>query len=693
MVFLGSNAAGLLNKMESFKRNISVFNPGVFFIQESKTRRKSKVKLDNYVIFEQIRKDSGGGGLLTAVHKNFEPVSVGDGKDAEEVLVVEAKLGINKVRLINAYGPQEDALEDLRKAFFNKLDEEVKNAKLTGAFVCLELDANSKLGPGIIPGDPHPQSRNGKMLADFLIENDLIVVNGCDICEGKITRHRNTKNRTEKSILDFFIVCRGLFTLITKMKIDEEKKYTLTKFSTKKGNKSIKESDHNLLILHLNLRWSSLNKSNRIEIYNFKKEEDFKSFQANTENNEDLLNCLEDFSDFNLACNKWLKTFNEIIRKSFKKIRLVKSKNPPVLEELFAKKETLKRKLDAAEPSDDLDFLMNLEDSYEKVINEIAKVCAERNKDIVKEYLGKVDEKDDEPHNQLKTWRLKKRLAPKNCEEPPSAKLNSEGNLVTEKSELEKLYLETYIERLKPNPTPEDLKNIVELKNVLFDLRMKKCSSEISKDWKSCDLEKVLKNLKDSKARDAHGHVYELFKFGGKNLKLSLLKMFNLTKRLQIYPDIFQPSNISSIFKQKGSKDDLNNDRGVFNVVKLRSILDRLSYNENYGLIDENMTCSNISGRKNRNIRDHLFVINAILNDVKNNKDMKIDIQIVDIRKCFDKMSYKETANDLYNAGVRNDHFVLMAKSNQKCQVTVRTPWGSGTDRVELNEIEMSLLP
>ena len=71
MVFLGSNAAGLLNKLESFKRNISVFNPGVFFIQESKTKRKNKVKIDDYVVFEQIRKDSGGGGLLTAVHKNL----------------------------------------------------------------------------------------------------------------------------------------------------------------------------------------------------------------------------------------------------------------------------------------------------------------------------------------------------------------------------------------------------------------------------------------------------------------------------------------------------------------------------------------------------------------------------------------------------------------------------------------------
>ena len=122
------------------------------------------------------------------MHKNLEPVCVGGGNNTEEVLVVEAKLKDKKVRLINAYGPQEDSLEELRKSFFHKLDEEVKSAKLAGALICLELDANSKLGPEIIPGDPHPQSKNGKLLEKFLLENDMIVVNGLGICEGKITR-------------------------------------------------------------------------------------------------------------------------------------------------------------------------------------------------------------------------------------------------------------------------------------------------------------------------------------------------------------------------------------------------------------------------------------------------------------------------------------------------------------------------
>ena len=66
------------------------------------------------------------------------------------------------------------------------------------------------------------------------------------------------------------------------------------------------------------------------------------------------------------------------------------------------------------------------------------------------------------------------------------------------------------------------------------------------------------------------------------------------------------------------------------------------------------MSCSNIGGRKNRNICDHLFVINGIINDaVQNNEN--IDIQIMDVSKCFDKMNYKETANDLYEAGVTDD--------------------------------------
>ena len=131
-----------------------------------------------------------------------------------------------------------------------------------------------------------------------------------------------------------------------------------------------------------------------------------------------------------------------------------------------------------------------------------------------------------EGFNPIKTLSLKKKLIPKNNIEPPTAKCDRNGNLVTSKVELEKLYLQTYIDRLTPNPIKHELEELFILKSILFDIRIEQSKSEVTNDWSMDDLEKVLKTLKNGKARDAHGHMYELFKDSGNELKLSQLKLF-----------------------------------------------------------------------------------------------------------------------------------------------------------------------
>ena len=76
--------------------------------------------------------------------------------------------------------------------------------------------------------------------------------------------------------------------------------------------------------------------------------------------------------------------------------------------------------------------------------------------------------------------------------------------------------------------------------------------------------------------------------------------------------------NITSIFKRKGSINEFSQYRRTFRVLVFRSILDRLIYNDEYcNTIDDNLTDANVGARKNRNIRDKLFVVNAVLNYVK----------------------------------------------------------------------------
>ena len=96
--------------------------------------------------------------------------------------------------------------------------------------------------------------------------------------------------------------------------------------------------------------------------------------------------------------------------------------------------------------------------------------------------------------------------------------------------------------------------------------------------------------------------------------------------------------NISSIWKLKGSRSDFDNYRGVFRVTIFRSILDKLIYNDEYDKIDENLSDCNVGARKKRNIRDNIFVINAIINSLKKKPQEALDFQVYDVEKCFDAL-------------------------------------------------------
>ena len=131
-------------------------------------------------------------------------------------------------------------------------------------------------------------------------------------------------------------------------------------------------------------------------------------------------------------------------------------------------------------------------------------------------------------------------MAPKTSADPPMAMKDKSGNLITDKAGLEHLYIDTYKDRLTPNLITPGLETLEDMKDFLFNLRLYICKDRKTKQWSSVDVENVLKTLKNNKARDSHGHIYELFKFGGEDLKQSMLKMFNLVKDKQIYPSILQ---------------------------------------------------------------------------------------------------------------------------------------------------------
>ena len=106
---LGNNCNGIVNKQDSLKETMMTFKPSILTLQETKVRKHGTLKIKGYQMFEKIRKDGNGGGLLTAANENLNPVLISTGKEEDsEILTIQVKVGRYDVRIINAYGPQED---------------------------------------------------------------------------------------------------------------------------------------------------------------------------------------------------------------------------------------------------------------------------------------------------------------------------------------------------------------------------------------------------------------------------------------------------------------------------------------------------------------------------------------------------------------------------------------------------------
>ena len=662
--------------MESFKSEISNSKAAIFTIQESHFNKKGKLRLENFEVFEAIRKKQKGGTIIGA-HKGLDPVLIQEYSDDFELLVVEVKIRNKEIRIISGYGPQETWPDVERMPFFVALEQEISKAEMEGKSIIIEMDSNSKLGPDLIPRDPHSQSVNGKTLAGIIERHGLIVTNGLnDKCVGSITRRRETVDSVEESIIDHVIISQDLLDDLESVNIDEDRNHVLTRITKSKKGVIKKSSDHNVIVTKFNLKWNRRKRGERIELYNLKNKECQNVFKTLTSDTNVLSSSFNSKDDINTCTNKFIKSLNQCIKKCFKKIRLTEKPNKE-LDDLFNRRRILRNKNDEQSCED----LAKVEDT-------LANLCAESNYNKIKEEVEHM-KSDEGGVNSGHLWKLKKKLNPK-CRDPPTAMLDMHGNLVTSDEAIRSLAVETYRKRLENRKIKDDLKHIQKDKEELCKLRLKLASKNKTPPWTMAQLETVLNQLKKNKSRDPLGYANEIFRceVAGDDLKVGLLELMNRVKLDQTYPEALEVYDISSIYKSKGARNSFDNYRGIFRVPIFRFILDRLIYNDEYNGIDENLSDSNVGARQNRIIRDNIFVLNAITNSVINGKEEPVDIQVFDIEKCFDALWVEECINDIYEAGLDNDKLVLLYLENQNANIAVKTSSGKST-RVNIRNIIM----
>ena len=569
---LGTNCNGLANKMDSLKSTMTTFQPSIVTLQETKTRKSGSLKLKGFQIFEKIRKGGNGGGLLTMADENLTPVLISTGKEEDsELLTIQVKIGSNDVRIINAYGPQEDeCCKDEIYKFWQEVEEEILNAKDNNCLLLMQLDANAKIGKENLKNDPNNISSNGKILLDICERQNLTITNTLDICKGVITRERITRNNVERSVIDYVIVCEGMKQYMEEMFIDEDRTHVLTKYGKKKV-----VSDHNILYSKFSILFESKPKTLRKEFFNLKDKTGQAKFLKETSIPEVLSGSFSQNRTFLHNANIFYRKLNGRIRKCFKKVRITKGGKifhrdgtDPIIENIKLKSE-LKTFLNNCNCPIRRNVAQNKLDEVENFLNEN---CSAKNAKIVKEYINEV-ENEQGNFSQIKLWKLKQKLCPKPSD-PPMAKKDREGNLITSPDLLKNLYLQTYQNRLRNRDMKEELMDVFFLKEELWISRMEELRKLKSVPWSKSQLRKALKSLRKNKTSDPNGMINELFMedCAGEDLEDALLSLLNGIKEYFLFPEYLLRENITTLYKNKGSRLDMNNDRGIFILTALKKI-------------------------------------------------------------------------------------------------------------------------
>jgi ribosomal protein L29 len=209
-----------------------------------------------------------------------------------------------------------------------------------------------------------------------------------------------------------------------------------------------------------------------------------------------LSDCIQE-TDVKQSGKKWLKIFNNILHRSFKKIRVTnrKMKNDDVHLLLRAKSQIVRQlESDPSDIEEESKILVSLQENVDRLESRIADISAEKNMKTIKEHFETITDGSGN-FNIPKMWGLKKKLN-LTSNDVPSAKKDEAGNLITSRNGILALYKKTYVERLSHKAIQPQYDDLKTLKENLFELRYQISTQNKSEDLEVSEIVKIFKSLK-----------------------------------------------------------------------------------------------------------------------------------------------------------------------------------------------------
>ena len=266
-------------------------------------------------------------------------------------------------------------------------------------------------------------------------------------------------------------------------------------------------------------------------------------------------------------------------------------------------------------------------------------------------------------------------LCPKSRVEKSVVMLEN-GDEVHGEEAVKEAYRQEFSNRLGPNEIDPRYKNYEKLTLYLLSLYInwarENCSDH---DFTYEEVKKIIESLLNKKAAGLDGIFNEVLKAAGRSMIMALVAVLNLIKNELVTPEQWDQVQITTLFKNSGSRKLLVNFRGIFLSVCVSKLFEKLVKSR----INDKL--KNISKRQNGATEgkcpdDSIFLINACIDHAKY-LNQSVTILFYDLKQCFDKLWLESCLISLWDIGVRNEWLPLLLSLNEQAHIVCKTPAGT----------------
>ena len=660
-----TNIRGLNSKKLSFKSIYERINPSVITINEVGLKKDKKLSLPGYYSYNKNRIAKIMGGVATAIKKDEAgfALKIAEGNDkSDEFIITRHAQFVNPINILNIYGMQEgrnstNEIEDGWNTILEYIDKIEKSNEET----IIIGDLNKLVGNGEfgVKGNNPKVSFGGHLIHKSLKDGKFILLNNSDKCSGGPFTRIDPSNPNIKSCLDLCIISRGLLKFVVEMIIDDERKFTPHRATSKK----ITYTDH--FSLHIKFQGipevsKSYRMAGKILNWNTRKEDGWKKYFQFTTNNERLDNLARSSEELstNEMVEKITTVMNKIKFQSFGKIKISNgaAKNRE-LDELYRLKS---KAIDEKNENEAL--------ALESKIREELVDLGRKEFEKKLKYLENIQK---EKGGSAAVFKLKEQIMGSKkagqeavCMEDPET-----GEIIVERGKLKEASVR-YVANLLTNRDPkEEYKREFKIMEKLHDIRSMEQSSEEIKLTEE-DFKNLLKHLSGK-----NKGKYQFIIKAGKSYQNLLFELFKKIWESERKPDSWKNTMCHQLYKGKGEKKEFCNQRFIHSKEDIPKAFEQIVISKAKPKIVKNCTKFQIGAIPGHQPAEHLFTIKSIISYFKM-KDAVLILQCFDIRKYFDSENLKDAMNSLYCSGVDGKLYNLIYELNKSNRIQIKTSVG-----------------